>query len=88
MQTSLDLFFQDDKGNIVIIQPPNIPITVWTISSILKLVVNNSNLYNNLDAISLGSLFVWSLMELFQGVNTFRRILGLVVLIATIFARF
>jgi hypothetical protein len=88
MQSSLDRFFQDDKGNVVIIHPPNIPITVWAISSILKLVVDNGNLYGNLDAISFGAIFVWSLMELFQGVNTFRRILGLVVLIATIFAKF
>jgi hypothetical protein len=87
MQTSLDRFFQDDKGNVVIFQPPNIPITVWAISSVLKLVVNNGNLYSNLDAISFGSLFVWSLMELFQGLSAFRRVLGLVVLIATIVAK-
>jgi hypothetical protein len=85
--SSLDRFFQDDKGNVVIIQPPNIPITVWTIATILKLVVNNGSLYATLDALSYGSIFVWSLMELFQGVNTFRRTLGLVVLVATIGSR-
>jgi hypothetical protein len=88
MQTSLDRFFQDDQGNVVIAQPPNIPITVWAISSVLKLVANNGNLYSSLDAISFGSLFVWSLMEIFQGASAFRRTLGLVVLIATIVARF
>jgi hypothetical protein len=88
MQSSLDRFFQDDKGNVVIAQPPNIPISVWAISSILKLFVKNENLYSNLDAIAFGSLFVWSLMELFQGASTFRRILGLVVLITTIVTRF
>ncbi len=85
--SSLDRFFQDDKGNVVIIQPPNIPITVWAVASILKLVANNGSLYAALDAISYGSIFVWSLMELFQGVNTFRRTLGLVVLVATIGSR-
>jgi hypothetical protein len=85
--SSLDRFFQDDKGNVVIIQPPNIPITVWAIASVLKLVANNGSLYATLDAISYGSIFVWSLMELFQGVNTFRRTLGLVVLVATIVSR-
>ncbi len=85
--SSIDRFFQDDKGNVVIIQPPNIPITVWALSSVLKLVANNGSLYATLDAISYGSIFVWSLMELFQGVNTFRRTLGLVVLVATIVSR-
>jgi uncharacterized membrane protein len=88
MQTSLDRFFQDDKGNIVIAHPPNIPIIVWALSSVLKLVVNNGNLYSNLDAIAFGSIFVWSLMELFQGESAFRRTLGLVALIATIFTKF
>jgi hypothetical protein len=49
MQTTLDRFFRDDNGDVVIIQPPNIPITVWAISSLLKLVVNNGNLYSNLE---------------------------------------
>ena len=84
---SLDRFFQDDLGNVVIAQPPNIPITVWAIASTLKLVANNGSLYATLDAIAIGAIFVWSLMELFQGVNYFRRTLGLVVLVATIGSR-
>jgi hypothetical protein len=88
MQTTLDRFFQADKGNIVITQLPNILITVWAISSVLKLVVNNGNLSSNLDAISFGSIAILSLMELFQGIDTFRRTLGLVTLIASIFTKF
>ncbi len=37
-----------------------------------------------LDVVANGSLFTWAWMELFQGVNYFRRSLGLIVLIGII----
>jgi hypothetical protein len=40
-----------------------------------------------LEALAFGSLFTWAWLELFQGVNYFRRALGLGVLIGVIASR-
>jgi hypothetical protein len=37
-----------------------------------------------LDILASSSLFIWAIQELFQGVNSFRRGLGLIVLISLI----
>lgn len=74
-------FFRDDKGNIVIAQPPNPPLILWGVTSLLKLVFTNGLANVALDLIAFGSLFTWAWMELFQGVNYFRRTLGLIVLV-------
>lgn len=79
--------FRDSDGNIVIAQPPNLPITVWITATLLKLVLTSGNIYTALDAIAFGSLFTWAWLELFQGVNYFRRSLGLVVLLGVIASR-
>ena len=76
-----DKFFRDSNGNIVIAQPPNPPIILWGVASLLKLVFTSGLTNVALDLIAFGSLFTWAWLELFQGVNYFRRLLGLVVLV-------
>jgi hypothetical protein len=85
--TRFDKIFNDDRGNLVIIQPPNLPILVWGATTLLKFVFTSGNIYLVLDTISFGSLFTWAWLELFDGVNYFRRALGFVVLIGTIVSR-
>ena len=80
-KTLFDKFFCDDNGNIVIAQPPNLPIIVWGVASLLKLIFTSGSIYVGLDLIAMGSLFTWAWLELFQGVNYFRRMLGFVVLV-------
>jgi hypothetical protein len=45
------------------------------------------NIHTGLDAIAFGSLFTWAWLELFQGVNYFRRALGFIVLLFAIASR-
>jgi hypothetical protein len=78
----LDNFFRDRNGEIVIGQPPNLPIIIWLVASLLQLVVKTGQIHLGLDILATGSLFVWAILELFQGVNYFRRTLGLIVLIS------
>jgi hypothetical protein len=85
--TRFDKIFHDDRGNLVIIQPPNLPILVWVTVTLLKFVFQSGSVYLGLDAIAFGSLFTWAWLELFDGVNYFRRGLGLVVLIGAIASR-
>jgi hypothetical protein len=79
-----DSTFRDSSGNIVIAQPLNLPILVWIGATLLKLLFPTGNIYLGLDAIAFGSLFTWAWQELFQGVNYFRRALGLIVLFGAI----
>jgi len=53
-------------------------------ATVLQLIVKSGNIHIGLDAIAFGSLFTWAWQELFEGVNYFRRALGLLVLIGII----
>lgn len=88
MQNTLfDKIFRDSDGNIVVAQMPNLPIIVWITASLLKLVFPTGEVNTGLDALAFGSLFTWAWLELFQGVNYFRRALGLGVLIGVMVSR-
>jgi hypothetical protein len=80
--TFFDNFFRDSNGEIVISEPPNLPLIIWLAASLLKLIYKAGQINVGLDILAAGSLFVWAMLELFQGVNYFRRTLGLIVLVA------
>ena len=82
--TLFDKVFRDREGEIVLAQMPNLPLIVWIIASLLKLIFTTGKISIGLDAIAFGSLFTWAWEELFQGVNYFRRALGLIVLVILI----
>jgi hypothetical protein len=85
--TLFDKIFRDSNGEIVIAQIPNLPIIVWAVASLLQLIFPTGEIKTGLDVVAFGSLFTWAWLELFQGVNYFRRTLGLVVLVAVIVSR-
>ena len=78
--TLLDRTFRDSEGKIVIAQMPNLPLLVGLGASLFQLVLPSGNLQTGLDLVGFGALFTWAWQELFDGVNYFRRALGLVVL--------
>ncbi|BAZ31410.1 hypothetical protein NIES4074_38830 [Cylindrospermum sp. NIES-4074] len=82
--TLFDKIFRDSDGKIVIAQMPNLPLIIWIAASLLKLVFTTGVGNRGLDALAFGSLFTWAWLELFQGVNLFRRALGFGVLIGVI----
>ncbi|MEH2395788.1 MAG: hypothetical protein V7K21_30495 [Nostoc sp.] len=82
--TFIDKTFRDSDGKIVIAQMPNLPLIVWIVTSILALIFTTGKINTVLDVVANGSLFTWAWLELFQGVNYFRRALGLLVLIGII----
>ena len=85
--TLFDKTFRDSEGNIVIAQPPNLPLLVGLTATVLKLIVKSGNIHTGIDAVAFGSLFTWAWLELFEGINYFRRALGLVVLIGVVASR-
>jgi len=82
-----DKTFRDSEGNIVLGQMPNLPILVWFTVTLLNLIPTSSSIHVALETIAFGSLFTWAWQELFEGVNYFRRALGLAVLIGAIALR-
>ncbi|MDZ8257922.1 hypothetical protein [Nostoc sp. ChiQUE01b] len=82
--TLIDKTFRDSNGKIVLGQMPNPPLILWIVASLLTLVFTSGKINTVLDFLANGSLFTWAWMELFQGVNYFRRALGLAVLIGMI----
>jgi hypothetical protein len=79
--TLFDRTFRDSEGQIVIAQMPNLPLSVGIVASLLKLILTTGQINLALDLVAFGSLFTWAWEELFQGVNYFRRALGMIVLV-------
>ncbi|MFC1649525.1 hypothetical protein ACFL2C_02300 [Patescibacteria group bacterium] len=69
-------FFRDKKGKVVIAQWPNWPLSLAIIFFVLQYVSNPV-----IQAVGfwglITSLFYWSYLEIFHGVNTFRKVLGI-----------
>ncbi|WP_224095421.1 hypothetical protein [Nostoc sp. MS1] len=82
--TVFDKTFRDSEGKIVIAQAPNLPLIVWIVTSLLSLIFTTGTIHTVLDVVATGSLFTWAWLELFEGVNYFRRTLGFVVLIGLV----
>ncbi|MCA9324016.1 hypothetical protein KC992_02845 [Candidatus Saccharibacteria bacterium] len=78
--------FKDKNGKIVLGQKPNLPIIVW-FTALLLTKITNGTLQDLFAIMSFGALFTWAWLELFQGVNYFRRALGLLVLVMSIWSR-
>ncbi len=78
-----DRIWKDKKGHIVIWQTPNAWLIGWAVLTVLSLLVNGRTA-DFFSAIGSLSLIVWASLEVFKGVNYFRRALGLVVLIFSI----
>lgn len=76
-----DRFFRDRDGNIVIAQKPNLPVLVASAATLLQFVVPAGNVHTVLELVAFGVWFTWAWLELFSGVNYFRRSLGLLVLV-------
>ena len=85
--TLFDKVFRDSDGNIVIAQPPNPPIIVWGVASLLQLFFTQGDVNTGLEVLAFGCIFTWGWQELFSGVNYFRRGLGLIVLIGVLGSR-
>jgi hypothetical protein len=82
--TLLDRIFRDSAGNIVIAQPPNLPVLVGAATTFLYFILPSGTIQTALGLIAFGTLFTWAWQELFQGVNYFRRSLGLIGLVGLI----
>jgi hypothetical protein len=79
--TAIDKFFRDERGEVVIAQPPNLPLTVGLTAFILQAILPAGSFRASFELVAFGALFTWAWLELFQGVNYFRRSLGFLGLV-------
>lgn len=77
-------FFKDKSGKVVLWQTPNSALIGWAVFALLSYLTHSQLLA----WIGTTFLLAWAFMELFQGVNFFRRLLGLTVLIVVISSLF
>lgn len=79
-------FFKDKNGRVVIAQTPNLPLIGWMIFTILNLLwsSNQPQIHALFGTLSFGFIFTWAWLELTDGVNYFRRTLGLIVIIIAV----
>lgn len=80
-------FWEDKNGNVVVWQRPNLALVIWFVASLLSTLFPRGPIERSLYFVGSISIFVWSILELTKGVNYFRRLLGLVVLLALIVTR-
>lgn len=82
-----DKFWKDKEGNVVVYQHPNVFLIGWLVLALASL-FTSSKLADILWQLSLAVLAIWALLEIFKGVNYFRRTLGVFVLLLVILAAF
>ena len=82
--TLFDRIFRDSKSNIVIAQAPNLPVLIGIAAAFLQYMLPAGQLRMCAELIAFGALFTWAWQELFEGVNYFRRALGLIGLVGLI----
>lgn len=82
-----DKIWRDRRGRVVLFQMPNMWLIAWAVLDILSIFTNGtfSNIVWWLATVILG---IWAILEILQGVNYFRRGLGVVVLIFVLMSVF
>ncbi|HVA10826.1 MAG TPA: hypothetical protein VNG32_01510 [Candidatus Dormibacteraeota bacterium] len=79
-----DRFWRDRHGHVVIWQMPNIWLILWFIFEAISLFVGSHRVEIVSWWLATVALGVWSLFEVFQGVNYLRRLLGLSIATMTL----
>jgi len=77
-------FFKDRGGKVVIGQAANPPLLAWFILSIINYFAHSASIA----WLAIAFLFTWAFLELYQGVNYFRRLLGLIVFVSLLVTHF
>lgn len=80
-------FWEDKNGNAIVWQPPNKWLSLWFITMVLGWFLPRGLVEQAIGLISLVALIIWAGLELTKGVNYFRRLIGLLVLLVIIVSR-
>jgi hypothetical protein len=81
---SINTFFKDKHGHVVIVQKPNKPILGWIIATVIAHFVHNKTWHSLISSLGIGFLIGFAYLEITEGVNYFRRTLGAAVLVTVL----
>lgn len=76
--------FLDKNGKIVLAQKPNLPLYGWLVFFVLSKLTDVQPYQNYFSWLSATLLMIWAILELVSGVNYFRRLIGVLVIIGLI----
>lgn len=80
----LDKIFKDKDGKFVVWQRPNALLLFWAIFTVTAILVPSGQVKNLLNFLAFVAICAWAFLEVIFGVNYFRRILGVAVLILSL----
>ncbi|HVC35997.1 MAG TPA: hypothetical protein VNE40_00930 [Candidatus Dormibacteraeota bacterium] len=80
--------FKDKEGSIVIGQFPNLPLFGWILLQIVALNIHKGHARTAFQDLAMASLFTWSYLEITDGANYFRKLLGFVIMIVVVVSYF
>lgn len=80
-ETFFDKFWKDKYGRVVIVQKPNLFIITWVFAAFLSLLLPSGFTGKVFAAVAFVSIVIWAILEMIRGVNYFRRLLGIAVLL-------
>ena len=79
------IFRNRRTGEITIAQPPNAPLIIWLVATVINVIFDPTGATGTaLTIVGTGALTIWAGDELLRGVNPFRRALGAGVLVVVI----
>jgi len=84
-QSLLEKCYKDSNGKVILGQFPNPPLVTWVAATVVAKIITDSDLVSLLEVVAFGAIFTWAWLELFQGVTYFRRCLGLLVLLFSVY---
>jgi hypothetical protein len=80
-------FWEDKQGHFVVWQMPNVWLWTWAITLFLSWFAPYGFFQKTLGWVSLIALVIWAFREAVNGVNYFRRSIGVLVLVLLILVR-
>jgi hypothetical protein len=84
---SVDRFFKDKHGKVVVAQAPNVLISIWLVLQLADLIVLHGK-YQPVRILATAVLFAWAYDELRRGDSQFRKVLGAAVLLGIVITTF
>ncbi len=79
--TKYKAFFQDKDEHIVLWQSPNILLIGWAAFKVMAMLLGTGRLKTGFEHLGTALIFAWAYFEATEGVNYFRKALGLTILV-------
>lgn len=78
-QTFIDKAIKDKDGRVALWQRPNLLLTTWFVAVVLNKIISAGLFYILSQRVAFVAIMLWAVLEIFQGVNYVRRMLGLFI---------